>query len=853
LARITLYTKQINDHGFDVSQHECEDVREWVLENIPDGVPFKVFKGQICGANDVTENPAGDGDFSIVESPGAAFVPYIIMAVVAIATYLLMPTVPSMSYNQQAESANNSLTNRNNEPRPYKRVYDVCGQVQVIPSDIMLAYRKFTGGTEYEYGYYYVGRDYIACKDFLDGDTLIEYITGSAVSVYHPYTKPGNGSPVYNVGGDISEGIYTVYRSNEVDGAVLKAPNEITIEMPNTATASYVTTNRGRFTDLTGDSDFSGKLSVGVSVKVTGVKVLGPLISTGPSTSIQTYTELNGTYTVLDVIETEVLLDVSSNNTAWSIIKDGSQVISDGDPKIEPSDSVEQSYSDWVTLSRIPPKEIWANIVARQGLYKDNGQNRISASVQAELQYQYLDASGAPVGSIYSVTGTITGDDSDEKGITIEAVLGSETAVRVRARRITPKDFKYNGTVVDEIVFRDLYGAIPDDTTDYGNFTTIHSKRKRTPRATSVKQPQLKLTGTELVFKYLGGGVFDTVRTENTQAVQSLIRLLRDPAVGNLTLTSANMDRLLSSQAEVETYFGTEYAGQFCYTFDDYKTTAQAIISTIANAIFCSAYRTGHAIDLYFERPQLGPSRIFTSRSKIPGNEKWTTKFIDRERYDSVEYTWTNPKTNVKETIKIPEDGGSNTETIDGIGVRNYQQANWAAWRAFNKNIYRTTWVDVTTTADGKFVKPWQAIGVVKGSRVAPYDGYVVAVNGLKLTLSQPVAFIDGDDHYIQIKRRDGTVEAVRVLPGASKREVIMVSTPAEEIYTGNSALKTEFSFGAEQRHKAHMIIPATIEPDSNGDTVQITGYNYSDMYYANDGVDPFADAFDDGFDDGFS
>ena len=49
------------------------------------------------------------------------------------------------------------------------------------------------------------------------------------------------------------------------------------------------------------------------------------------------------------------------------------------------------------------------------------------------------------------------------------------------------------------------------------------------------------------------------------------------------------------------------------------------------------------------------------------------------------------------------------------------------------------------------------------------------------------------------------------------------------------------------------MIIPATIEPDSNGDTVQITGYNYSDMYYANDGVDPFADAFDDGFDDGFS
>ena len=852
MARITLYTKQINDHGFDTTEHECNDVRLWIIENMPDGIPFRVFKGQICAENDVTDNPVGDGDFSIVETPGATFVPYIIMVVIAVATYLLMPEVPAMTYNQQAESANNSLTNRNNEPRPYKRVYDVCGQVQVIPSDIMLSYRKFADNSEFEYGYYYVGRDYIACKNFLDGDTLIEYITGSAVSVYHPHTRPGFGSPAYQVGDPITEGIYTVYRSNEVDGSVLKAPNEITIEMPNTATATFVSANRGRFTDTSGDSDFSGKLKVGVSVTVTDVKVNGPVITTKDGT-IQTTTVLDGTYTVLDVIETEVLLDVSSKNSYWENIKDGAQTISTGSPKIAPYDALEQSFSDWVSISRIAPKELWLNIVARQGMYKDNGSNRISTSVQVEAQYQYLDENGSPVGSITSITGAISGDDSDEKGITIEAVLATQNAVRVRVRRVTNKDFGYNGSVVDEIVWRDLYGAIEDTTTDYGNFTTIHSKRKRTPRATSIKQPQLKLTGTELLFEYLGGGVFDTVRTENTQAAQSLIRLLRDPKVGNLYLTDANMDRIIATQAEVETYFGTEKAAKFCYTFDDYKTTAQAIIATIAKAMFCSAYRNGHAIDLYFERQQLGPSRIFTSRSKIPGNEKWTTKFIDRERYDSVEYTWTNPKTNIKETIKIPEDGGANTETIDGIGVRNYQQANWAAWRAFNKNIYRTTWVDVTTTADGKFVKPWQAIGVVKGSRVAPYDGYVVAVNGLKLTLSQPVAFIDGDDHYIQLKRRNGTVEAVRVVAGSNKREVVMLSTPSEAIYTGNDALKTEFSFGAEQRHKAHMIIPATIEPDSNGDTVQITGYNYSDMYYANDGVDPFADAFDDGFDGGFS
>lgn len=53
---------------------------------------------------------------------------------------------------------------------------------------------------------------------------------------------------------------------------------------------------------------------------------------------------------------------------------------------------------------------------------------------------------------------------------------------------------------------------------------------------------------TEKVFKYLGNGVFDTVRTNNTQAVQSLIRLMRDPVVGNLPLSAATMDALLATQ-----------------------------------------------------------------------------------------------------------------------------------------------------------------------------------------------------------------------------------------------------------------------------------------------------------------
>ena len=152
---------------------------------------------------------------------------------------------------------------------------------------------------------------------------------------------------------------------------------------------------------------------------------------------------------------------------------------------------------------------------------------------------------------------------------------------------------------------------------------------------------------------------------------------------------------------------------------------------------------------------------------------------------------------------------------------------------------------------EGIFARPGRAISVVKGSRVSPFDGYVVAVDGLTLVLSQNVQFTEGDEHSLILKRRDGSVQSVGVVQGHNDRTVIMTSAPQEAIYTGNNALKTEFSFGSEERHNAQMVVVSTVEPGSDR-TVKITGYNYTDDYYAYDGVSPFGRGFSDGFSNGF-
>lgn len=854
MALINHYTRNA-DGRFD-HKRLYGNPMEFVIANIPDGVPFEIYIDEIGENNKVTEDFDAlnePGTFHIVEGTGGGGLGGIMkildpLGVINRINKIIFPSAktPSASpANSQAESPNNSLTDRSNKPRPYERTYDICGTVQSIPNDLMTVYRLYnSAGTVIEYGYYNVGRGplYTPASGITDGDTLLSEITGSSAAVYAPYTNPNNGTPTLLIGDPITEGVYITSASNEIDGQTLKAQNDLVTKVGGTTTAS-LSGVLGTLYDATAP-EFSEFLKVGDVAKFTKVYV---------DRSGSPHAILDGYYPVVSVSDVDIVVNVSSNLAEWQKLNVPWTLDDRTDSTVGPQDTYTKSLTDWVTISNIEPERLIVNIAADNGMYKDQGNNsKRAASVTAEMQYQLLDENKNPYGPIYTKQGTVSGRSADATGVSIIATLPQPSAVRVRCRRVTDLDLKFNGQVVDEIKYANLYGQIRDTTTSYGNITTVHTARKQTARATVIKQPQLKIMATEMLYKYLGNGAFDTTLTTNTQAVQSLIRLMRDPVVGGLNLTAANMDQLLAVQAEVETYFQSSQAGQFCYTFDNYQTTAQDIITTIAEAIFCTSYRNGKNIMLDFERPRMGPEMVFTHRSKTPDAEKWTRQFSDKDAFDSVKYSYIDPDTNIKETITIPPNGGVKTDTYDSKGVRNYKQAYWHAYRRYQKNLLNKVSVEFTATEEGIFAVPGRPISVVKGSRMAPYDGYIIAVNGLELTLSQPVEFTPGDDHSIILKKRDGSVQSVAVVAGSSPRKVIMQSAPQEAIYTGNSSLKTEFSFGSEQRHNAQMMLVSTVDPGSDR-TVKITAYNYHPDYYLYDGVSPFGRAFSDGFSNGFN
>tara|TARA_R110002153_G_scaffold238168_4_gene392476 strand:- start:22283 stop:23017 length:735 start_codon:yes stop_codon:yes gene_type:complete len=243
---------------------------------------------------------------------------------------------------------------------------------------------------------------------------------------------------------------------------------------------------------------------------------------------------------------------------------------------------------------------------------------------------------------------------------------------------------------------------------------------------------------------------------------------------------------------------------------------------------------------------------VFTHRSKQPNAETWSRKRNTSDSKDSIEFVYTDFTTYAKETLFYPADkSGVNPARVEMTGVKGIEQAYWQMMREFNKQKYQEITVDFGATAEGRFVKPQALISVVKGSRIYTYDGYVSSVNGLLLTLSQDLVFTPNDNHSIVLKRRDGSTESILVTETEFKNVVQLSEPPTEAIYTGNDALKTEFSFGNEARLDGQLMLAQEIAPNGN-QYVKIKATNYSPLYYQNDS-DMSGSAFSNGFDSGFS
>lgn len=541
---------------------------------------------------------------------------------------------------------------------------------------------------------------------------------------------------------------------------------------------------------------------------------------------------LDGSYTVLSVADDTITLsNPSAVNSNWSAITTTSNL----------SPTLSTTGSKWIgpfILDKTNVSTVAANFVAINGLYKDNGKNQVRFDVVLELEITPINADGSPRGAVQTAQATVEGSATyrSTRAVTLEVGVDSPGRVSVRARRVTNADLAYEGSVVDEIKWRDVYAMAPIGVTNFGNVTTVQAVTYATAGALAQKERKLNMLVTRRIPRRVSGSTFTTELYATNSADEILSAVCRDPYLGNRPTTEVDFDSIYNTLQDVRDYFGTDLAGEFCYTFDADNLSFEETAQAIANASFCVAYRRGNVIKLNFERETEDSMLLFNHRNKLPGSEVRTVRFGNSNNYDGVNLSYVSPDDDALITYYIPEDRSAvNPQEIETLGVRNGLQAYFHAWRAWNKIRYQNTISEFTATQEADLLVNNDRVLVADNTRTGTQDGEVIGQNLLELELSQPVQFESGVSYNIFLQHVDGTVESLGVSPTADPYRVLLAQAPRLPLALGSELFaRTSFILIGDDEPRGSAFLIVEKEPQSNF-TSTVRAVNYDARYYGQD------------------
>ena len=556
---------------------------------------------------------------------------------------------------------------------------------------------------------------------------------------------------------------------------------------------------------------------------------------TGASSTGATFVDLSGTYTIDGLSATNLNL---LGTTEWSTgLGENYFNANTGRNDTVRMYTTNNNWNGPFSFQHVI-SELVINVVALQGMFKDNGENQTATSVSYLVEVQPVNEDGLAVGNVTNHTYTVRGSSltKDQRAHTARIPLNPPTRVSVRVRRTTAKDLRFEGTVVDEIKLRDMYGMVPVTTNHFGDVTTVYTRTVATPTALSVKERKLNMRVTRKVPRYDPEvGVFSAPEA-TIYGPDIFVAVATDPYIGNRQLNELDLEDIYDVGALLTDYFGTNDVVAFSYTFDKNNLSYQETAEIIARAMFCSSYRRGAKISLYPETAVDDSAMLFNHRNKLPGTEVRTISFGIENDYDGVDIVYVDPQNDEIVTYNIPEDRTAlNALEIETIGVREPLQAYFTGWRAYRKMLYQHTTTSFTATQEADLLNLRQAVLVADNTKAEYLGGDVLGQAGLVLTLSQKHGQPNGTQGTIYLQLSNGTVQGINctvisenTVSLAAAPTVPLVIDPAmfvQTVYT--------LSFAGVDDNAQRFIIT---EKEPNGDlTTDVVASNYDDRYYTRD------------------
>lgn len=738
-------------------------------------------------------------------------------------------------------------------------------------------------------------------EDVRDGDTPYFRIPNAKVNIYGPGTYPGNGSPEANIGGLINQPIGIYRESNDLNSSELLPPNDLALGADANWTArqsgstGYLTLTNASTLGV----DLRNYFSVGQDVLLIEAYIavpIGPVTlyrddgTEGSFTNIFPH-EISGTYEILDVTEDVITItgvdflnstssvplitrqyDVKSSRTGLFYFTTLNNDITNG-TWYEKYDStngtvsypishtstvrnpdVGQVFDNVIGPITIPTgsTKILINLTSASGFYKIDGTTDKTVSANIQFVVEELTAEGVKTGQQITVNYVYTSNNRNLRYSvyrTVEINIPYQYS-RVYGRRTSDRDKSNNIQNVDKVEWTLLYSFEPiAPGHDFGNVTLMHTVVPSNSQSRLTKDRRTNIDVTRKITQYLGGGQFGPVESYATDDFsQILIHTALDAYIGGLELPDINADGFLLLRQQIIDYFaGDTQMIKFGYDFDSTQMSYDDIFTLICNVVNCIPYVQNGVYDAFFECRQDTSYMQITCRNKLAGSEK--RKDLLERKYNGVELTYRNRATGINETIYIPTNRtATRPERFEFPGCTTSIQAYRRALRQYHKHIYHMFDVEFDVDEFGRVIVPGARIDSPDGTRFVRhegntdgyrvYDGEVVEVNGLTVELSEPVLFVEGENHYIQFTTLTGeNSELILCTPGQDEFTIVLSQPPAESLYDGYSRDRTKFTFCSEQLRESIALIPQTIEfkLDNGQEVNTVTSINYDARYYKGD------------------
>lgn len=706
---------------------------------------------------------------------------FLAVAAVTAVVFLIKSAIPTATMpNTQSRSSNNELAQRTNKPRLLGRIPDIYGEVVSVPDLIQQPYTLYKNHQEVEYAYMCIGRGSYRITDIKDDTTHIRDVAGASVAFYEPYTSPNNGAtPSLVVGAPIEEPLHNVRRLNPVNGQTLRPPNSKTL----TTTVSRITLkapNRIVWNHPSNDVDMTEYFDAGEYITLTHSQLPLPPVVEGEPDPVRP--DYQGEYRIALVTPKEIsLFDPSWTDMTEDVTPQNTSVSATG----------EYWVGDFVVEDR-DATELIMNFVSPSGMYK-LGENQHGTNVRIAVEVREITEDDLPTSLLITEQITVRGSSQtrDQRAATLRVALPpSDLRWSVRARRTTPEDKNFEGTVVDDVKWKDLYTSAPVTVPHFGNVTTVQSVTYATTGALALKERRLNVRAGRLL------PVRGSEALSPSKNVADIIQAVSlDPFIGARKPEEVDMPAIYAEIDRAAAYFGTPKAVEFSYTFDDTNLSFEETLQAITGAAFSTAYRRGNVLRVRADLPTDDPVLLFNHRNKIPETEVRTVRFGTESDFDGLNYKYVDPEDGALVTLYIPADrSAKKAKDMDSVGVRSHEQAYLHAHREYRRILYQNEMVEFTATQEADVLLPQDKILVADNTRPDTIDGYVVDQQGLRLELSQPFRPKGGLEYLIFIQLPTGRTESINIA-ATNDPFVVVLSRPPSEILATNVETYAQTSY----------------------------------------------------------